>query len=120
MTDYLFAFLTGGTICLIGQILMDTTTLTTPRILVLYEVSGLVLQAFGLYEPIVQFGGNGATVPLPGFGYSLAKGAIEGAQKGFLEAITGPLKSTAAGVAIAITFGYLVSLIFTPKSPKGN
>lgn len=120
MIDYLFAFLIGGTICLIGQILMDATTLTTPRILVLFVVSGVVLQAFGLYEPLVQMGGNGATVPLPGFGYSLAKGAIEGAEKGFLEAIMGPLKSTAAGVAVAVTFGYIVSLVFTPKSPKGN
>ena len=68
----------------------------------------------------MKLAGNGATVPLPGFGYALAKGAIEGAQKGFLEAVTGPVTATAAGVAMAIAFGYLVSLIFTPKSPKGN
>jgi len=120
MTEYLFAFLIGGTICLIGQILMDTTMLTTPRILVIFVVSGVVLQALGLYEPLVEMAGNGATVPLPGFGYSLAKGAMEGAEKGFLEAIMGPLKSTAAGIAVAVTFGYIVSLIFNPKSPKGS
>lgn len=118
--DYLYAFLIGGAICLIGQILMDTTKLTAPRILVIFVVSGVLLQALNLYEPIVDLAGNGATVPLPGFGYSLAKGAMEGAKTGFLEAITGPITSTAAGVAVAIAFGYLVSLIFTPKTPKGN
>ena len=118
--DYLWAFLIGGGICLLGQILLDATRLTAPRILVIFVVSGVVLEALGLYEPLVKLAGNGATVPLPGFGYALAKGAIEGAQKGFLEAVPGPVTATAAGVAMAIAFGYLVSLIFTPKSPKGN
>ena len=118
--DYLWAFLIVGGICLLGQILLDATRLTAPRILVIFVVSGVVLEALGLYEPLVKLAGNGATVPLPGFGYALAKGAIEGAQKGFLEAVTGPVTATAAGVAMAIAFGYLVSLIFTPKSPKGN
>lgn len=118
--DYLWAFLIGGGICLLGQILLDATRLTAPRILVIFVVSGVVLEALGLYEPLVKLAGNGATVPLPGFGYALAKGAIEGAQKGFLETVTGPVTATAAGVAMAIAFGYLVSLIFTPKSPKGN
>ncbi len=118
--EYLYAFLVGGAICLIGQILMDATKLTAPRILVIFVVSGVVLQALHLYEPIVQLAGNGATVPLPGFGYNLAKGAMDGAKDGFLAAISGPLKSTAAGVAVAIAFGYLISLIFTPKTPKGN
>ena len=118
--DYLWAFLIGGGICPLGQILLDATRLTAPRILVIFVVSGVVLEALGLYEPLVKLAGNGATVPLPGFGYALAKGAIEGAQKGFLEAVTGPVTATAAGVAMAIAFGYLVSLIFTPKSPKGN
>ena len=117
-TDYLWTFLIGGGFCLLGQILLDTTKLTAPRILVIFVVSGVVLQAVGLYEPLVKLAGSGATVPLPGFGYALAKGAMDGAGKGFLEAITGPIKATAAGVAVAITFGYLVSLIFTPKSPK--
>ena len=118
--DYLWAFLIGGGICLIGQILLDATRLTAPRVLVIFVVSGVALQALGLYEPIVKLAGSGATVPLPGFGYALAKGAMDGAEKGFLEAVTGPVTATAAGVAVAITFGYLVSLIFTPKTPKGN
>lgn len=120
LMEYVWAFIIGGGFCLIGQILMDATTLTAPRVLVIFVVSGVVLQAVGLYEPLVKLAGNGATVPLPGFGYNLAKGAMEGAEKGFLEAIMGPLKSTSAGIAVAIAFGYLVSLIFTPKSPKGN
>lgn len=120
MMEYVWAFVTGGLICLIGQILLDTTKLTAPRILVIFVVSGVVLQALGLYEKLVELAGNGATVPLPGFGYNLAKGAMDGAQKGLLEAVTGPIESTAAGVAVAIVFGYLISLIFTPKSPKGN
>ena len=115
---YLLAFIIGGSICVIGQILMDATTLTAPRILVIFVVSGVVLQALGLYQPIVDLAGNGATVPLPGFGYSLAKGAMEGAKEGFLPAITGPIEATAAGIGIALTFGYIVALIFNPKSPK--
>ena len=120
LTEYLWAFVIGGAICLLGQILMDATKMTAPRVLVLFVVSGVILQALGLYEPIVKLAGNGATVPLPGFGYNLAKGAMEGAEKGFLEAIMGPLKATSAGIAVAIAFGYVISLIFTPKSPKGN
>ena len=118
MMDYLWTFLVGGVICVIGQLLMDITTLTTPRVLVIFVVSGVVLEAIGVYEPLVEFAGNGATVPLTGFGYNLAKGAIEGAKDGFVGAITGPLKSSAAGIGIALTFGYLVSFVFTPKSPK--
>ena len=118
MTDYLWTFLVGGGICLIGQILLDTTKLTAPRILVIFVVSGVILQAFGLYQPLVDLAGSGATVPLPGFGYNLAKGAMEGAEKGFLEAVTGPLKSAAAGITVAVAFGYLTALIFNPKSPK--
>ena len=120
LMDYVWAFVIGGGFCLIGQILMDATTLTAPRVLVIFVVSGVVLQAVGLYEPLVKLAGNGATVPLPGFGYNLAKGAMEGAEKGFLDAIMGPLKATSAGIAVAIALGYVISLIFTPKSPKGN
>lgn len=116
--DYIWAFIIGGGFCVAGQILMDTTKLTAPRILVIFVLTGVLLQAFGLYQPIVDLAGNGATVPLPGFGYNLAKGAMEGAEKGFLEAVTGPIKATAAGVAVAISFGYIVALIFNPKSPK--
>ena len=97
---------------------MDTATLTATRILVIFVVFGVVLQAVGLYEPIADFAKTGATVPLPGFGYSLAKGAMEGAREGFLGAITGPLEATAAGIGVALAFGYIVALIFNPKSPK--
>ena len=116
--EYLWAFLVGGTICAVGQILMDSTTLTAPRILVIFVVSGVVLEAFGLYEPIVKLAGTGATVPLPGFGYNLCKGAVEGVKEGFLGVLTGPLKASAGGITIALVFGYIVSMIFTPKSPK--
>ena len=116
--DYLYTFLIGGGICVIGQILMDTTKLTAPRILVIFVVSGVLLQAFNLYEPLVKLAHQGATTPLTGFGYALAKGAIDGAKKGFIGVISGAIKSTAAGVGVALTFGYLVALIFSPKSPK--
>lgn len=117
--DYLYTFIIGGIICVIGQILMDTTKLTPPRILVIFVVSGAVLTGLGLYEPIVNLAKNGATVPLPGFGYALAKGAMEAAAKdGFLGALTGAIKSTAAGVTAAIAFGYLISIVFSPKSKR--
>ena len=117
LMDYGKVFLTGGGICLIGQLLLDLTKLTAPRILVIFVVSGAVLQLFGLYEPLVEFGKTGATVPLPGFGYSLAKGAMEEVvRKGLLGALTGGLINTAAGIASAIGFGYLIALLFTPRS----
>ncbi len=116
--DYLYAFLIGGGICVIGQILIDTTKLTTPRILVIFVVAGAVLTGLGLYEPLVNLAKNGATVPLPGFGYSLAKGAMEGAKEGFLPALSGGLKNTAAGLTAAVVFGYIISLVFSPKSKR--
>ena len=116
--DYIYTFLIGGGICVIGQILMDTTKLTTPRVLVLFVVSGVLLQSVHLYEPLVQIGKQGATVPLPGFGYSLAKGAMEGAKTSLFDALAGPLKETATGVGVAISFGYVIALLFNPKSPK--
>ena len=116
--DYLYAFLTGGAICVIGQILMDTTKLTTPRILVIFVTAGAILTGLGVYEPIVKFAHNGATVPLPGFGYSLAKGAMEAADQGFLAVLAGGIKNTAAGLTAAVGFGYLISLIFSPKSKR--
>lgn len=116
--DYLYTFLVGGGICVIGQILMDTTKLTTPRILVIFVVAGVVLQAFQLYEPLINLAHQGASVPLPGFGYALAKGAMEGAKDGFIGAITGAVKDTSAGVAVAIAWGYIIALIFSPKSPR--
>lgn len=115
--DYVYSFIMGGGICVIGQILMDTTKLTTPRILVIFVVSGVVLQALNLYEPLVRIGNQGVTVPLPGFGYALAKGAMEGAKSSLLDAIAGPLKETAAGIGVAVGFGYLIALLSHPKSP---
>lgn len=115
--EYLWSFLIGGSICLIGQILMDATKLTAPRVLVIFVVSGAILTAFGLYQPLVELASTGATVPLPGFGYQLAKGAMESASKeGFLGALSGGIKNTAAGVAAAIAFGYFIALLFSPKS----
>ena len=116
--DYFYTFLVGGGICVIGQILMDCTKLTTPRVLVIFVVSGVVLQALQLYEPLVKLAHQGATVPLPGFGYALAKGAIEGAKNGFIGAIQGAVKATAAGITVAIAWGYLLALFFNPKPPK--
>ena len=116
---YLRAFLCGGTLCLIGQILIDRTKLTPAKILVLYVVAGVVLGGLGLYEPIVDFGGAGATVPLTGFGYLLSKGVKEAvAEDGLLGAFTGGVTAAAGGIAAAIFFGCIVALVFKPK-PKG-
>lgn len=114
--DYLKAFIVGGTLCLIGQILIDKTKLTPARILVSYVVIGVLLGAVGVYKPLVEFAGAGATVPLTGFGYNLAKGVKEAVdQDGFLGIFTGGLKACAGGIAAAIFAGLLVSLIFRPK-----
>lgn len=117
-TELLKVFAVGGTMCLIGQLLIDFTRLTPARILVLFVVLGAVLTALGLYEPLVELGKNGATVPLPGFGYSLAKGAISGVQnEGLMGAFTGGIKETGAGISAAIFFGYIIALLSSPK-PK--
>ena len=111
------AFCVGGLICVIGQILMQLTKLTSARILVLFVVTGVVLTAVGAYNPLVDFAGAGATVPLTGFGYSLARGAIEGVQKyGLWGAFVGGIQKTAAGIAAAILFGLLNALIFKPHA----
>ncbi len=116
--DYLKAFLVGGVFCIIGQLLIDKTKLTPARILVTYVVSGVVLGAIGVYKPLADWAGAGATVPLTGFGYSLAKGVKEAvAEKGLLGAVTGGVTSTAGGIAAAIFLGVLVAFIFKPK-PK--
>ncbi len=116
--DYLYAFLVGGIICAIGQVLIDKTKLTPARILVTFVVAGVILTAIGLYQKIVDFGGAGATVPLTGFGYSLAKGVMKEVDKiGLLGAFTGGFKATAAGLAAAVFFGFLMAMIFNPK-PK--
>ncbi len=117
--DYLWAFIVGGGICVIGQLLISLTRLTPARILVVFVTAGVFLTALGLYEPLVELGGAGATVPLTGFGYALGTGAIEGAMEGgIIGAFTGGIKATAGGVAAAIVFGYLNALIFTPKTKK--
>ena len=111
------AFCVGGLICVIGQILMQLTKLTSARILVLFVVAGVILTAVGAYNPLVDFAGAGATVPLTGFGYSLAMGAIEGVQKyGLWGAFVGGIQKTAAGIAAAILFGLLNALIFKPHA----
>ena len=114
--DYLKAFIVGGILCLIGQILIDKTKLTPARILVSYVVIGVLLGAVGVYKPLAEFAGAGATVPLTGFGYNLAKGVKEAVdQDGFLGIFTGGLKACAGGITVAIFAGLLASLIFRPK-----
>lgn len=117
--DYIKAFIVGGIICVIGQILMDKTKLTPARVLVLFVTSGVILQGLGIYQKIVDIGGAGATVPLPGFGYALANGAIKGVKEtGLIGALTGGMTATSGGVAAAIVFGYIMSILFNPKSKR--
>ncbi len=114
--EYLKAFLIGGLFCLVGQILIDRTKLTPARILVSYVVAGVFLSAVGLYKPLVDFAGCGATVPLTGFGNTLAQGVREAIdENGFLGIFTGGLTATAGGIAGAIVAGLLASLLFRPK-----
>ena len=114
--EYLKAFLIGGIFCLFGQLLIDKTKLTPARILVGYVVAGVLLSAIGIYKPIADFAGAGATVPLTGFGHCLAKGVKETIQeKGILGILTGGLKATAGGITAAIVAGLIVSLIFKAK-----
>lgn len=116
--EYLKAFVVGGILCIIGQILIDKTMLTPARILTTYVVAGVILGGIGIYQPLVDWAGSGATVPLTGFGYTLAKGVKEAvAQKGLLGAITGGMTSTAGGITAAIFFGVLVASIFKAR-PK--
>lgn len=114
--EYVYTFVIGGIICVIGQLLMDITKLTAPRVLVLFVVAGAVLQGVHLYEPLVNLAQNGATVPLPGFGYALAKGAMEGAKESLIGALTGGVKAVSGGITIAIAWGYLIAIVFNPKS----
>ena len=114
--EYLKAFLFGGLLCLVGQLLIDKTGLTPARILVSYVVAGVILGGLGLYQPFAEFAGAGATVPLTGFGNLLAKGVKEAVDKdGFLGIFTGGLKATAGGITAAIAAGLLMSLLFRPK-----
>ena len=113
---YVKAFVVGGLICVVGQILIDKTKMTPARILVSFVCAGVVLSLLGLYEPLVEFAGAGATVPISGFGYLLGKGAREGViENGLLGALTGGVENAAAGIAAAVFFGYLISLLFSPK-----
>lgn len=114
--DYLKAFIVGGLLCVVGQILIDKTKLTPARILVSYVVAGVLLGGIGIYQYLVDFAGAGATIPLTGFGYTLAKGVREAVESnGFLGIFTGGLKATAGGITAAITAGLLVGLIFKAK-----
>ena len=117
--DYLNAFLCGGILCAIGQIFIDKTKLTPARILTGYVVAGVFLQAIGVYQYVVDWGGAGATVPLLGFGYSLAKGVAKAvAEKGALGILTGGLTATAGGISAAVVFGLLASFLFKPKDKR--
>lgn len=112
-------FITGGLICIIGQILIDKTKLTPARILVTFVTTGVILGGLGLYKYLVDFAGAGATVPLTGFGYNLAKGTIEEvSQNGLVGAFVGGVKASAGGIAAAVFFGYIASLISKPKMKK--
>lgn len=114
--EYIKAFIVGGIFCLIGQVLIDRTKLTPARILVGYVVAGVCLESLGIYQHLIDFGGGGASIPLTGFGYTLAKGVREAVNSdGLIGVFTGGLKSTAGGIAAAIIFGLFVSVIFKAK-----
>ncbi len=115
---YLKAFAVGGGICLIAQIIINFTDLTAGKILVYFMLAGVVLTAIGLYQPLVDFAGAGATVPISGFGYLLANGAMRGAEKGFFYAITGSLSAASAGVTAAVVFAFIMSLIFKSRTKR--
>ena len=109
---FLKAFAVGGLICVCAQIVINFTELTAGKILVMFMLIGIVLTALGLYQPIVNFAGAGATVPISGFGYLLANGAMKGAEKGLYAALTGPLVAASAGVSAAVVFSFIMALIF--------
>ena len=116
IAEYLKAFFVGAALCMIGQVLIDKTRLTPARILVCYVVLGVILGGAGVYEKLVEFAGAGATVPLTGFGNTLAKGVREAVQEqGILGVLTGGLKASAAGIAAAVFFGFLAALVCSPK-----
>lgn len=119
VSSLLKCFLVGGIICIIGQILIDKTKLTPARVLVIFVTTGAVLGGLGIYQYLVDFAGAGATVPLTGFGYNLAKGAIEAVKEsGLVGAFTGGVKAAAGGISAAIFFGYIAALISKPKMKK--
>lgn len=112
------AFAVGGGICLIAQIIINITDLTAGKILVYFMLAGVVLTAIGVYQPLVDFAGAGATVPISGFGYLLANGAMKGAEKGFFYAVTGSLSAASAGVTAAVVFAFLMALIFKSRTKR--
>jgi stage V sporulation protein AE len=115
--EYIKAFIVGGLICVVGQIILDNTKLTPAHILVSFVTAGVILGGLGLYEPLVKFAGAGATVPIVGFGNALAEGAIEGVKKsGIIGAFTGGVTAAAGGIAAAIFFGYIMALVSKPKT----
>lgn len=115
--DYIRAFIIGGLICVIGQIFIDTTRLPPAYILIVFVVLGASLSALGIYQPLVDIGKAGAMIPITGFGHSLATGVIEDVDKyGFLGIFTGGLRAGAAGITVAVVFGYLMAILFNPKS----
>ena len=114
--QFIKAFVVGGGICLIAQIVINFTDLTAGKILVYFMLAGIVLTAIGLYQPLVDFAGAGATVPISGFGYLLAQGAIKGAETGFFYAITGSLAAASAGVTAAVVFAFIMALIFKSRT----
>ncbi|AYF55106.1 stage V sporulation protein AE [Clostridium botulinum C] len=117
MNEYIMAFVVGGLICVVAQILMDKTKLTPARILVAFVTAGVILGALGIYEPLVKYGRAGATIPLPGFGYNLAKSVMrEVDRSGFLGVFTGGIKGGAGGIGAAIIFGYIMAIVFNPKT----
>ena len=116
--DFAKAFLVGGGMCMIAQIVINFTDLTAGKILVVFMLSGVVLQGLGLYQYVVDFAGAGATVPICGFGYLLANGAMQGAQSGLYGALTGSLKAASAGITAAVVFAFLMALVFKAKSKK--
>ena len=117
MNNYIMAFIVGGIICVIGQILMDTTKLTPARILVVFVTAGVILGALNIYDVVIKYGKAGGSIPLPGFGYSLAKSVMKEVDEvGLIGAFTGGIKGTAGGITAAIFFGYVMALIFNPKT----
>lgn len=115
---FLKAFAVGGTICLIAQIVINFTDLTAGKILVMFMLTGAVLQGLGAYQYLVDFAGAGATVPISGFGYLLANGAIRGAEKGFFGAFTGAFSAASAGISAAVIFSFIMAMIFKSKSKR--
>ena len=116
--DFAKAFLVGGAICMLAQIVINFTDLTAGKILVLFMLAGVALQALGLYQYLVEFAGAGATVPISGFGYLLANGAIKGAEKGLFGAFTGALSSASAGVSAAVIFSFLMAMVFRSRTKR--